>query len=118
MPWNRILAGTAAGSMAGLVALAGRYAAGVARADREWAGQVEAGLHDLGEVDEVSVVPLVERLIGEGSGLRGEPGVSYLVSVGDNGCCSTPGYRVASRTRHWRTTPRYWVYRWQTSTPS
>ena len=51
MPWNRILAGTAAGSMAGLVALAGRYAAGVARADREWAGQVEAGLHDLGEVD-------------------------------------------------------------------
>src|SRR6516164_9605954 len=82
MPWNRILAGTAAGSMAGLVALAGRYAAGVARADREWAGQVEAGLHDLAEVDEVSVVPLVERLIGEGSGLRGEPGVSYLVSVG------------------------------------
>jgi hypothetical protein len=33
-------------------------------------------------VDEVAILPLVERLAGEGSGLRGEPGVSYLVSAG------------------------------------
>jgi hypothetical protein len=31
MPWNRVLA---AGGVAGLAALAGRYAAGLARADR------------------------------------------------------------------------------------
>jgi glyoxylase-like metal-dependent hydrolase (beta-lactamase superfamily II) len=37
---------------------------------------------DLGEVDEVSILPLVERLTPEGSGLKGEPGVSYLVRAG------------------------------------
>ena len=41
--------------------------------------QIEAGLRDLGEGGEVSILPLVERLIPEGSGLNGEPGVSYLV---------------------------------------
>jgi 7,8-dihydropterin-6-yl-methyl-4-(beta-D-ribofuranosyl)aminobenzene 5'-phosphate synthase len=44
--------------------------------------QVEAGLRDLGEVDEVSILPLVERLTPEGSGLKGEPGVSYLIRAG------------------------------------
>jgi hypothetical protein len=82
MPWNRVLAGTAAGGVAGLAALAGRYAAGVARAGREWEGQAQAGLHDLGEVDEVSIMPVVERLTSGGSGLHGEPGVSYLVTAG------------------------------------
>ncbi len=42
---------------------------------------MEAGLRDLGEVDEVSIRPLVERLTPDGSGLHGEPGVSYLVSA-------------------------------------
>jgi 7,8-dihydropterin-6-yl-methyl-4-(beta-D-ribofuranosyl)aminobenzene 5'-phosphate synthase len=82
MPWHRGLAATAAGGVAGLAALAGRYAAGAARADREWPAQVEAALGGLGEVDEVSILPLVERLVPVGSGLRGEPGVSYLVSAG------------------------------------
>jgi 7,8-dihydropterin-6-yl-methyl-4-(beta-D-ribofuranosyl)aminobenzene 5'-phosphate synthase len=83
MPSNRVLAGgTAAGAVLGLAALARRYAAGVARADRSWPAEVESGLRDLGEVDEVSILPLVERLTREGSDLRGEPGVSYLVSAG------------------------------------
>ena len=82
MPWNRAVAATAAGGVAGLAALAGRYAAGVARADRSWPAEVGARLGGLGEVDEVAILPLVERLTGEGSGLRGEPGVSYLVSAG------------------------------------
>jgi hypothetical protein len=54
MPSNRVLAGgTAAGAVLGLAALARRYAAGVARADRSWPAEVESGLRDLGEVDEV-----------------------------------------------------------------
>jgi hypothetical protein len=52
------------------------------RADRSWPVQVEARLSDLGEVDEVSILPLVERLTPDGSGLAGEPGVSYLVRAG------------------------------------
>jgi 7,8-dihydropterin-6-yl-methyl-4-(beta-D-ribofuranosyl)aminobenzene 5'-phosphate synthase len=82
MPGNRVLAGVAAGGVMALAALAGRYAAGVSRASRAWPVQVEAGLRDLGEVDEVSILPVVERLTREGSGLKGEPGVSYLVRAG------------------------------------
>ena len=83
MPRNRVLAAaTAAGSLAGLGALAGRYVAGVGRADRVWPPQVEAGLRGLGEVGEVSILPVVERLTADGSGLAGEPGVSYLVRAG------------------------------------
>jgi 7,8-dihydropterin-6-yl-methyl-4-(beta-D-ribofuranosyl)aminobenzene 5'-phosphate synthase len=79
MPWSRVLA---AGGAAGLAALAGRYAAGLARADRSWPVQVESRLSDLGEVDEVSILPLVERLTPDGSDLAGEPGVSYLIRAG------------------------------------
>jgi 7,8-dihydropterin-6-yl-methyl-4-(beta-D-ribofuranosyl)aminobenzene 5'-phosphate synthase len=82
MPKNRVLTATAAGGVFGLAALVGRYAAGTARANRSWSAPVEAGLRDLGEVDEVSILPLVERLVPEGVGLHGEPGVSYLVSAG------------------------------------
>jgi 7,8-dihydropterin-6-yl-methyl-4-(beta-D-ribofuranosyl)aminobenzene 5'-phosphate synthase len=79
MPWSRVLA---VGSGMALAALAGRYAAGAARADRFWPVEVEARLSDLGEVDELSVLPVVERLVPEGSGLAGEPGVSYLIRAG------------------------------------
>jgi metal-dependent hydrolase (beta-lactamase superfamily II) len=33
-------------------------------------------------VDQVSILPLVERLTADGSGLAGEPGVSYLICAG------------------------------------
>jgi 7,8-dihydropterin-6-yl-methyl-4-(beta-D-ribofuranosyl)aminobenzene 5'-phosphate synthase len=75
---------TGMGALA-VAGLAARYAAGRARADRSWPPVVESRLGDIGEVDEVSVLPLVERLTpgGTGSGgLRGEPGVSYLVRAG------------------------------------
>jgi 7,8-dihydropterin-6-yl-methyl-4-(beta-D-ribofuranosyl)aminobenzene 5'-phosphate synthase len=73
------VAGFGAVALAGLAA---RYAAGRAHADRDWPPLVESNLGDIGEVDEVSVLPLVERLTADGAasgGLRGEPGVSYLV---------------------------------------
>ncbi|MFB9362247.1 MBL fold metallo-hydrolase [Actinoplanes nipponensis] len=67
---------------AGLAALALRYAAGTARADRSWPVQVESRLRNLGEVDEVSILPVVERLTRDGGELVGEPGLSYLVRAG------------------------------------
>src|SRR4029077_9567824 len=44
--------------------------------------RVQARLSDLGEVDEASILPLAERLTPGGSGLAGEPGVSYLIRAG------------------------------------
>ena len=82
MPWNRGLAAAAVGTGVALAGLMARYSAGARRADRSWPGQVEADLRDIGEVDEVSILPLVERLTRYGSGLAGEPGVSYLVRAG------------------------------------
>lgn len=83
MPWTGVVAGSAvAGVGAGLVGLAARYAVGKARAGRSWPVRVESGLVDLGEVDEVSILPLVERLTPDHSGLVGEPGLSYLVRAG------------------------------------
>ena len=79
---GRLAAGTAAGGVIGLAALAGRYAAGVSRAGRAWPVEVESGLRCLGEVEEVSILPLVERLTPDSSALVGEPGVSYLVRAG------------------------------------
>lgn len=85
---GRRAAGTprAAGTLAvtGLAALAARYARARAEADRDWARRVDARLTDLGEVDEVSILPMVERLAPAGGDgrLRAEPGVSYLVRAG------------------------------------
>ncbi len=71
-------------ALAGLTALAGRYARARAAADREWTHRVESRLTDLGEVEAVSVLPLVERLTPAGGDgrLLGEPGLSYLVRAG------------------------------------
>lgn len=82
MPWNQAWTGGAVAGSAALAGLALRYASGVARADRSWPVRVEAGLRDLGEVDEVSIMPLVERLTVGDAGLIGEPGLSYLVRAG------------------------------------
>lgn len=76
------VAGTVA--VASLASLAGRFARARAEADRDWARRAETRLSDLGEVDSVSILPLVERLTGAlpGARLSGEPGVSYLVRAG------------------------------------
>jgi hypothetical protein len=43
---------------------------------------MEARLSDLGEVDEVSILPLVVRPTPDGSALKGEPGVPYFIRSG------------------------------------
>src|SRR3954469_11091237 len=84
MPSPVATAGGAAGlaAAAGLSRLAMRYAEGIRAADRSWRTLVAAPLRDIGEVDSVSILPIVERLTPPGSGLGGEPGVSYLVESG------------------------------------
>src|SRR3954468_21555982 len=79
---------TSAGRTATLAAvaamgkLANRYTTGVATAERSWWPEVATPLRNIGEVDHVSVLPIVERLTADRSGLRGEPGVSYLIEAG------------------------------------
>jgi 7,8-dihydropterin-6-yl-methyl-4-(beta-D-ribofuranosyl)aminobenzene 5'-phosphate synthase len=66
---------------AAAAALSGRYAVGRDRAGKHIVSELDARLADLGEVEGLSVLPLVERHTLHG-GLRGEPGVSYLVRAG------------------------------------
>jgi 7,8-dihydropterin-6-yl-methyl-4-(beta-D-ribofuranosyl)aminobenzene 5'-phosphate synthase len=63
-------------------AIAGRYAVGRSKVDRQTVAEVDTRLTDLGEVQRLSVLPVVERHI-QGPGLYGEPGVSYLVRADD-----------------------------------
>lgn len=75
MPWGTV---TAAGGLAAAAGMAVRYARGRATAERDWLAHTEKRLSDVGEVEEVEILPLVERHTSR-PGLRGEPGVSYLV---------------------------------------
>src|SRR6516225_9244384 len=62
-------------------ALAWRYLRGRAAIERAALRDVSKRLSDIGEVDSLTVLPLVERLVGD-SDLRGEPGVCYLLRAG------------------------------------
>lgn len=77
-------AGTRALAAAGLAGAAGvalRYATARARAEQQWLRSTEERLAGIGEVDAVTILPLVERVAGAPA-LRGEPGLSYLVTAG------------------------------------
>ena len=83
MPWARV---AGAGVLAA-GALAARYAVQRSRIERSWPAQVAPRLAQIGEVDQVSILPLVERLVPEGPAslggrLHGEPGVAYLIQAG------------------------------------
>lgn len=83
MPVARNLGGLGLTVAAGTAAaLARRYAVGREHADRQTVAELDARLTDLGEVERLSILPLVERHTSDGS-LRGEPGVSYLVRADD-----------------------------------
>lgn len=95
MPWSRVVG---AGSAAALAGLAARYSTGRARAQRSWLTQVAPRLSNLGEVDEVTVLPLVERL-APGDSLRTEPGVSYLVTAGQTRLLFDTGLNIGRHPR-------------------
>jgi hypothetical protein len=52
----------------------------------------------------VSILPVVERLTADGSGLAGEPGVSYLVRAGGARVLFDSGLSGKPESR-WRETP-------------
>jgi 7,8-dihydropterin-6-yl-methyl-4-(beta-D-ribofuranosyl)aminobenzene 5'-phosphate synthase len=61
-------------------------------------------LTQIGEVDEVSILPLVERLVPEdlqhrGERLRGEPGVSYLIRAGKTTLLFDVGFNPRARVQ-------------------
>lgn len=59
-------------------ALAARYAAGRRQEDRQTTAELDSRLTNLGEVNRLSILPLVERHTAS-EALRGEAGVSYLI---------------------------------------
>jgi 7,8-dihydropterin-6-yl-methyl-4-(beta-D-ribofuranosyl)aminobenzene 5'-phosphate synthase len=61
-------------------ALAGRYVAGRNKAGAETIRGLDSRLADLGEVERLSILPVVERHTDR-AGLLGEPGVSYLIKA-------------------------------------
>jgi 7,8-dihydropterin-6-yl-methyl-4-(beta-D-ribofuranosyl)aminobenzene 5'-phosphate synthase len=64
-------------------ALAGRYVAGRNAVGRRLARTLDTRLANLGEVERLSILPIVERHTDAVAGLRGEPRVSYLVKADD-----------------------------------
>ncbi len=90
---------TTAVAAAGLAAAAGaalRYAAARASAERHWRRWTEQRLGDIGEVDEVTILPLVERVTPD-PGLLGEPGLSYLVTAGTTRLLFDTGLNLQGR---------------------
>src|SRR6266545_3782833 len=101
MPWTKV---TGAGALATAGALAARYAVQRSRVERSWPAQVAPRLADIGEVDHVSILPLVERLVpdgrpGPGGRLHGEPGVAYLIQAGATTVLFDVGFNPRGRAR-------------------
>ena len=61
--------------------LAARYVRGRNRVESSALPELDRRLSDLGTVDALTILPLVERLVSSPD-LRGEPGVSYLLRAG------------------------------------
>jgi len=86
---------------AGLVATAQatvRHARVAAQVQRRLADTTYQRLSDLGTVDALSVLPLVDRRVRR-PGLRGEPGVSYLVRAGREVLLFDTGLNLFGRSR-------------------
>jgi len=101
MPWTRM---AGAGVLATAGALAARYAVQRSRIERSWPTQVTPRLAQIGEVDQVSILPLVERLVpgepsGPGGRLHGEPGVAYLIRAGTTTVLFDVGFNPRGRAQ-------------------
>ena len=69
------------GLLVTLAGLSARYSWHQKRIERSWLTDIEPRLDSIGEVDQLSIVPVVERLASTAD-LKGEPGVSYFLKAG------------------------------------
>lgn len=85
-----------AAGLAGAAGIALRYAVARAGAEGQWLRWTGQRLADIGEVDAVTILPLVERET-HGPGLLGEPGLSYLVTAGNTRLLFDTGLNLRRR---------------------
>jgi hypothetical protein len=93
---SRLAAFAAGGLLATLGALAARYSCHQKRIEHRWLREIAPRLDSIGEVDDLSIIPLVERLASSDE-LRGEPGVSYLVRADSTRLLFDTGLNSRSR---------------------
>ena len=77
--------------------------AGRNKAGAETISELDARLADLGEVERLSILPVVERHTDR-PGLHGEPGVSYLVKADGLTLLFDTGWARGAAGWHWSPT--------------
>jgi 7,8-dihydropterin-6-yl-methyl-4-(beta-D-ribofuranosyl)aminobenzene 5'-phosphate synthase len=95
MPWGALASG---GALIAVGGLAARYISARSRIERSWLAEVAPKLTSIGEVDQLSVMPLVERMVPS-EHVLGEPGVSYLLRAGATTLLFDSGLNPRSRPR-------------------
>jgi hypothetical protein len=103
MPGPRVVSGAVAGALvaAGAAAVARatmQHGRVVAKVRRRLADATYQRLGDIGAVDALRVLPLVDRGV-QRPGLRGEPGVSYLIRAGRETLLFDTGLNLFRRSR-------------------
>ena len=103
MPGPGVVSGVVAGGLVAVGAAATaratmQHGRVVAEVRRRLADATYQRLGDIGSVDALSVLPLVDRRAGR-PGLRGEPGVSYLVRAGRETLLFDTGLNMFHRSR-------------------
>ena len=95
MLWGGVAAGAVVAAIAGLAV---RYTVQHDKVERTWLREVEPKLTSLGDVDQLSILPLVERLVSS-QPLIGEPGVSYLLRAGATTLLFDSGLNLKGQSR-------------------
>jgi len=95
MVWAKVVTGATLAAIGGLAA---RYAVQRERLEGSWLAAVGPKLSGIGEVEHLSILPLVERLVPAGA-LEGEPGVSYLLRADDTTILFDVGFNSGHRAQ-------------------
>ncbi len=100
-----VLGGGQLAAAAAAGGLAARYVRGRSRVEAATVDEVAHRLADIGEVDSLSIHPLVERLVARPD-LRGEPDTVYLLRAGDVSLIFDGGRATDATPPRWRATPK------------